>query len=98
MWTENTFSIGCDFVFTNPCSEMPKRAAEFFAGIGLMRMGLDAEGWTTVWANDLDEKKWGMYRANFNEGPYEFVLDDVHEVNEKDHPRRRHSISEHSTV
>jgi DNA (cytosine-5)-methyltransferase 1 len=33
------------------------RAAEFFAGIGLMRMGLDREGWTTVWSNDLDEKK-----------------------------------------
>lgn len=47
---------------------MPKRAAEFFAGIGLMRMGLDKEGWTTVWANDLDEKKWEMYRDNFNEG------------------------------
>jgi len=65
---------------------MPKRAAEFFAGIGLMRMGLDAEGWTTVWANDLDEKKWEMYRANFNEGACEFVLDDVHKVEGKDIP------------
>lgn len=34
---------------------MQKRAAEFFAGIGLMRMGLDSEGWNTVWANDLYE-------------------------------------------
>jgi DNA (cytosine-5)-methyltransferase 1 len=65
---------------------MPRRAAEFFAGIGLMRMGLDAEGWTTVWANDLDEKKWEMYRANFNEGTCEFVLDDVHKVEGKDIP------------
>ena len=48
------------------------RAAEFFAGIGLMRMGLDKEGWQTVWANDLDEKKWEMYRANFN-GGYSFT-------------------------
>jgi site-specific DNA-cytosine methylase len=48
---------------------MPKRAAEFFAGIGLLRMGLDAEGWTTVWANDLDEKKWEMYRENFRKVP-----------------------------
>lgn len=47
---------------------MQRRAAEFFAGIGLMRMGLDMEGWKTVWANDLDEKKWEMYRDNFNEG------------------------------
>ncbi|MBX7209638.1 MAG: DNA cytosine methyltransferase [Verrucomicrobiaceae bacterium] len=65
---------------------MSKRAAEFFAGIGLMRMGLDAEGWTTVWANDLDEKKWEMYRANFNDGACEFVLDDVHKVEGKDIP------------
>jgi len=65
---------------------MPKRAAEFFAGIGLMRMGLDSEGWATVWANDLDEKKWEMYRANFNEGACEFVLDDVHKVKGTDIP------------
>ena len=25
---------------------MPRTFAEFFAGIGLMRMGLEAEGWT----------------------------------------------------
>lgn len=65
---------------------MQLRAAEFFAGIGLMRMGLDKEGWTTVWANDLDEKKWEMYRANFNDGACEFVLDDVHNVEGKDIP------------
>jgi DNA (cytosine-5)-methyltransferase 1 len=65
---------------------MSKRVAEFFAGIGLMRMGLDAEGWTTVWANDLDEKKWEMYRENFNAGACEFVLDDVHKVEGKDLP------------
>ncbi len=65
---------------------MPKRAAEFFAGIGLMRMRLDAEGWTTVWANDLDDKKWEMYRANFNDGACEFVLDDVHNIEGKDIP------------
>jgi len=65
---------------------MQQRAAEFFAGIGLMRMGLDNEGWTTVWANDLDEKKWEMYRANFNEGACEFVLEDVHKVEGKDIP------------
>src|SRR3990172_635904 len=26
--------------------------AEFFAGIGLMRMGLEQEGWTVAFAND----------------------------------------------
>lgn len=65
---------------------MQRRAAEFFAGIGLMRLGLDREGWTTAWANDIDEKKWEMYRANFNEGASEFVLGDVHEIQGKDMP------------
>jgi len=63
-----------------------RRAAEFFAGIGLMRMGLDSEGWTTAWANDIDEKKWEMYRANFNAAACEFVLDDVHKVDGGDIP------------
>lgn len=65
---------------------MQLRAAEFFAGIGLMRMGLDREGWSTVWANDIDEKKWEMYRTNFNDGACEFVLGDVHEIDGKDIP------------
>lgn len=65
---------------------MNQRAAEFFAGIGLMRMGLDREGWTTVWANDLDEKKWEMYRDNFEKGACDFVLDDVHKIDGKDIP------------
>lgn len=65
---------------------MQKRVAEFFAGIGLMRMGLEREGWDTVWANDIDEKKWEMYRANFNDGSSEFILGDVHAVKGTDLP------------
>ena len=64
---------------------MQRRAAEFFAGIGLMRMGLDREGWTTVWANDIDEKKWEMYRDNFS-SDCQFVLGDVHEIGGKKIP------------
>lgn len=45
---------------------MQKRVAEFFAGIGLMRMGLEQAGWQTVWANDIDEKKWEMYRNDLS--------------------------------
>jgi DNA (cytosine-5)-methyltransferase 1 len=66
--------------------EKQRRVAEFFAGIGLMRMGLDGEGWSTVWANDLDEKKWEMYRDNFPEAECHFELDDVHHIKGKDIP------------
>lgn len=59
---------------------MIKRVAEFFAGIGLMRMGLENEGWSTVWANDLDEKKWEMYQHHFGDEGCEFVRGDVHDV------------------
>ncbi len=43
--------------------------AEFFAGIGLMRMGLEQAGWSVVFANDIDERKHAMYRQHFGEEP-----------------------------
>jgi DNA (cytosine-5)-methyltransferase 1 len=56
-----------------------KTFAEFFAGIGLMRMGLERAGWHIVFANDIDDDKWQMYRNHFsNTG--EFVLGDVHKL------------------
>ncbi len=43
------------------------RAAEFFAGIGLVRLGLERQNWQVVFANDLDPQKKVMYAANFGE-------------------------------
>lgn len=60
------------------------RAAEFFAGIGLMRAGLEQAGIDTVWANDIEAAKREMYVANFGAG--EFVLADVREINGNDIP------------
>jgi len=34
-----------------------KTFAEFFAGIGLMRMGLELAGWIPAFANDIDPDK-----------------------------------------
>jgi DNA (cytosine-5)-methyltransferase 1 len=42
-----------------------KTFAEYFAGIGLMRVGLEKEGWKILFANDIDPQKEQMYRANF---------------------------------
>jgi DNA (cytosine-5)-methyltransferase 1 len=42
-----------------------KTAAEFFAGIGLVRVALKHAGWTTVFANDNDPQKIEMYGSNF---------------------------------
>ena len=55
-----------------------RTVAEFFAGIGLVRLGLDASGWGVVYANDIDETKQAMYEANF--GGEDFHRDDVHLV------------------
>ncbi len=51
---------------------------EFFAGIGLVRMALHEVGWNVVFANDIDPKKYEIYRANF--GHEEFLLKDIKEI------------------
>ncbi len=55
-----------------------KTVAEFFAGIGLMRMGLEQAGWHVVWANDIDEDKMKMYRGHYADDCAHFHLGDVH--------------------
>jgi DNA (cytosine-5)-methyltransferase 1 len=44
---------------------LQKTFAEFFAGTGLMRMGLERAGWITAFANDIDPDKEEMYRTHF---------------------------------
>ncbi len=55
-----------------------RTVAEFFAGIGLMRLGLEQAGWRVVWANDIDEDKFTMYRGHFADAHEHFSLGDVH--------------------
>lgn len=55
-----------------------KAAAEFFAGIGLVRMALERCGWRVAFANDIDPKKFQIYQDNF--GAHEFVLGDVRRI------------------
>jgi DNA (cytosine-5)-methyltransferase 1 len=54
-----------------------KTAAEFFAGIGLMRIVLGNAGWRVAFANDSDSDKWQMYRDHLGDTA-RFVLDDIH--------------------
>lgn len=53
-------------------------AAEFFAGIGLVRLALEAQGWKVAFANDIDPDKREMYELNF--GPADFHLGDIHKI------------------
>jgi DNA (cytosine-5)-methyltransferase 1 len=61
---------------TNP----NKTVAEFFAGIGLMRMGLEQAGWQVIWANDIDKDKFNMYRGNYADDNTHFHLGDIHKI------------------
>ncbi|MCL5290795.1 MAG: DNA mismatch endonuclease Vsr [Firmicutes bacterium] len=60
-------------------SVTPKKTfAEFFAGIGLMRMGLERQGWNISFANDIDVQKYEMYKEQFNDADRHFLLGDIH--------------------
>lgn len=63
-------------------ARLPARdCAEFFAGIGLMRLGLERQGWRVTFANDIDERKRAMYHAHFGDAlgaESHFALGDVH--------------------
>lgn len=60
-------------------------AAEFFAGIGLMRAGLASAGIKVVWANDLSPLKRRVYEANF--GACELRQGDVRQVRGDELPK-----------
>lgn len=51
---------------------------EFFAGIGLMRMGLERAGWRALYANDISPEKRVMYQANFPDTDECFECSDIH--------------------
>ncbi len=53
------------------------RFMEFFAGAGLVRLGLEPE-WNCVWANDIDVRKQEVYEKWFGRG--DFVLGDIADV------------------
>jgi len=69
------------------CANAPT-VAEFFAGIGLVRIGLEAAGFKVVWSNDYEPKKKTMYRGHFQdkEHRHTFVLGDVRSITGFDMP------------
>ncbi|MEI6192872.1 MAG: DNA (cytosine-5-)-methyltransferase [Verrucomicrobiota bacterium] len=57
-----------------------KTVLEFFAGIGLMRMGLERQGWSVVYANDIAPDKVEIYHHNFPENKETFWVGDIHKI------------------
>lgn len=63
------------------------RAAEFFAGIGLVRMGMESAGIDVVFANDIEPTKHEMYVQHFGKDAAEhFALGDIGDVQGSDMP------------
>lgn len=60
--------------------------AEFFAGIGLVRMGLEQHNGRVVFANDIDEQKEAMYLNQFPGSHSHFVLGNIHNLDSSSIP------------
>lgn len=54
-------------------------AAEFFAGVGLARLGLERVGWEVVFANDIEPAKRRMHDGHFGPSPH-YLVGDVHDL------------------
>lgn len=78
----NLTTTSVEVMLSPPTSSF--RAAEFFAGIGLVRMALERVGIEVVWANDIEPIKERMYSENF--GPAHFYLGDVRQLRGVDLP------------
>lgn len=68
-------------IYTDVASGVLRKTfAEFFAGIGLMRMGLERQGWSLAFANDIEPQKYAMYADHFGDTADHFALGDVHHL------------------
>ncbi|MCA9239257.1 MAG: DNA cytosine methyltransferase, partial [Planctomycetales bacterium] len=55
---------------------------EFFAGVGLARLGFERAGWQVVLANDIDPDKQRMYEGHFRPTSH-YVVEDIHTLAER---------------
>ena len=60
--------------------------AEYFAGIGLVRMGLQPNGWKVVLANDFSAKKFKMYQDFFPDAQDHYKIEDIFKLNPTEIP------------
>src|SRR4051794_26479589 len=61
--------------------------AEYFAGIGLVRLGLQDMPWRVAFANDISVKKFAMYRAAFPDADQHYRVGDIFDIDAAQIPR-----------
>ncbi|HEV2175820.1 MAG TPA: DNA cytosine methyltransferase [Terriglobia bacterium] len=67
-------------------TELSKSFADFFAGMGLMRLGLERQGWSIAFANDIDEQKFQIYKGNFRDADEHYLVKDIHQLSADEVP------------
>jgi DNA (cytosine-5)-methyltransferase 1 len=55
--------------------------SEYFAGIGLVRLGLEQAGWNVIFANDWAVEKRAMYAAHFTHRSAHYQLENIFDLN-----------------
>ena len=58
----------------------PLTVSEYFAGIGLVRMGLQPCHWRVDFANDISEKKYAMYKTFFPDADAHYRVSDIFDI------------------
>lgn len=68
----------------SPCTApvAGRTVLEFFAGVGLARMGFERAGWEVVLANDIAVEKQRMYEGHFGPSSH-YLLEDIHTLAER---------------
>jgi DNA (cytosine-5)-methyltransferase 1 len=61
-------------------SYYPLTCAEYFAGIGLVRLGLEQAGWEIRFSNDWERSKFEMYSAYFKDASQHYKIQDIFSV------------------
>ena len=79
-------TAGEAFTFIDLPRPVERKFAEFFAGVGLMRIGLERAGWSIAFANDICPDKFEMYAGHFEDAGDHFVVEDIHKLNAEDVP------------
>ncbi|MEZ4591491.1 MAG: DNA (cytosine-5-)-methyltransferase [Chloroflexota bacterium] len=70
----------------NQQNTLGRSVAEYFAGIGLVRMGLENAGWHIHFANDFSEEKFEMYAAYFKDAKDHYHLKNIFDINQNEVP------------
>jgi DNA (cytosine-5)-methyltransferase 1 len=60
--------------------------AEYFSGIGLVRMGLEPHGWEVTFANDISAKKFELYKTFYPNASDHYLVKDIFKIDPSNVP------------